>query len=169
MDLVPKIGTVWYSVHCSKKGSYYRDRVPIGTFFTFWVPIFFRSLFSVCCYIHANNVNSVCKHTAIRKLVLLTINMSVMSKFMHNYCRYWFCVSLLVNSNLFSCLCVKFHEQWVQVPILVAEGPYFIKSWVPIRSLYLSLQVPINFWNSATPIKKFFLMASLKRKGLCMK
>ena len=114
MDLVPKIGTVWYSVHCSKKGSYYRDRVPIGTFFTFWVPIFFSgSLFSVCCYIHANNVNSVCKHTAIRKLVLLTINMSVMSKFMHNYCRYWFCVSLLVNSNLFSCFCVTFYEQSV--------------------------------------------------------
>ena len=25
--------------HCSQKGPYYRDRVPIGTFLTFWVPI----------------------------------------------------------------------------------------------------------------------------------
>ena len=28
------------------------------------------------------------------------------------------------------------------------QGPYFIKSWVHIGSLFLSLEVPIN-WNSA--------------------
>ena len=28
-------------------------------------------------------------------------------------------------------------------------GPYFIKSWVPIRSLFLGLKVPISFGNSA--------------------
>ena len=28
-------------------------------------------------------------------------------------------------------------------------GPYFIKSWVPIGSLFLSLEVPISFGNSA--------------------
>ena len=27
------------AAHCSPKGPYYRDRVPIGTFLTFWVPI----------------------------------------------------------------------------------------------------------------------------------
>ena len=30
-------------------------------------------------------------------------------------------------------------------------GPYFIKSWVPIRSLFLGLKVPISFGNSAIP------------------
>ena len=28
-------------------------------------------------------------------------------------------------------------------------GPYFIKSWVPIGSLFLSLEVPKSFRNSA--------------------
>ena len=48
------IKTKEYSVHrhCSQKGPYYRDRVPIGTFLTFlgpyWVPIYISgSLFSV--------------------------------------------------------------------------------------------------------------------------
>ena len=26
-------------LHCSPKGPYFRDRVPIGTFLTFWIPI----------------------------------------------------------------------------------------------------------------------------------
>ena len=39
-------------LHCSPKGPYFRDRVPIGTFFDFlgpyWVPIYIsRSLFSM--------------------------------------------------------------------------------------------------------------------------
>ena len=34
--------------HCSQKGPYFRDRVPIGTFLTFWVPIYISgSLYSV--------------------------------------------------------------------------------------------------------------------------
>ena len=34
--------------HCSQKGPYFRDRVPIGTFLTFWIPIYIsRSLFSM--------------------------------------------------------------------------------------------------------------------------
>ena len=35
-------------MHCSEKGPYFREQVPIGTFFTCWVPIYIsRSLFSV--------------------------------------------------------------------------------------------------------------------------
>ena len=35
-------------VHCSQMGPYFRDRVPIGTFLTFWFPIYISgSLFSV--------------------------------------------------------------------------------------------------------------------------
>ena len=29
-------------------------------------------------------------------------------------------------------------------------GPYFMKSWVPIRSLFLRLEVPISLGNSAS-------------------
>ena len=46
---------------------------------------------------------------------------------------------------------------------MAAEGPYFIKSWVPIGSLFLSFEVPISFGNSVTvryPI--FLLMTSLR-------
>ena len=32
-------------------------------------------------------------------------------------------------------------------------GPYFIKSWVPIGSLILSLEVPISFRHSAFPME----------------
>ena len=35
----------YIDIHCSQKGPYFRDRVPIGTFLTFWVPI--GSLFSL--------------------------------------------------------------------------------------------------------------------------
>ena len=35
-------------LHSSPKGPYFRDRVPIGTFLTFWVPIYISgSLYSV--------------------------------------------------------------------------------------------------------------------------
>ena len=32
----PKLANI---MHCSQKGPYFRDRVPIGTLLTFWVPI----------------------------------------------------------------------------------------------------------------------------------
>ena len=34
-----KLLDLGYIYHCSQKGPYFRDRVPIGTFLTFWVPI----------------------------------------------------------------------------------------------------------------------------------
>ena len=33
----------------------------------------------------------------MRKLVFLTIDLSVMSEFLHYCCRYWFCVTLVAN------------------------------------------------------------------------
>ena len=45
-----------------------RARVPIGTFFTFWVPISF--LGSSFGYIRAMSVNTLCMYTATRKLVV---------------------------------------------------------------------------------------------------
>ena len=42
-------------------------------------------------------------------------------------------------------------------------GPYFIKSWVPIGSLFLSFEVPISFGNSVTVrYLIFLLMTSLR-------
>ena len=50
--------------HCSEKGPYYRDPVPIGTFLTFWVPVgslfkFQGPYFQCFGLINAKNVNSV--------------------------------------------------------------------------------------------------------------
>ena len=42
-------------------------------------------------------------------------------------------------------------------------GPSFMKSWVPIGSLFLSMEVPISLGNSVVGIKKwspFFVSAS---------
>ena len=88
-------------MRCSKKGPY------LGTFLTFGVSLFFRvpifrivAKFTQIMLIQSAMQNlHVYIHTAIRKLVLLTIDMFVMSKFMYNYCKYRFCVSLLVISN----------------------------------------------------------------------
>ena len=53
--------------------------------------------------------------------------------------------------RFYLCLRVIFHKLSFWVPILAAEGPYFIKSWAPIGSLFLSLEVPISFRNSGSP------------------
>ena len=57
-----------------------------------------------------------------------------------------------LHFEFYLCLRVRFHKLSFWVPILAAEGPYFIKSWVPIslkvRSLFLSLEVPKSFRNS---------------------
>ena len=46
-----------------------------------------------------------------------------------------------LNSPIFDPLfTLKFCILLIWVPILAAEGPYFIKSWVPIGSLFLSSQ-----------------------------
>ena len=69
------------------------------------------------------------------------LDLSVMSKFLNYYC---FMVLVLCYTagkfDFYLCLCVKFHKSSLQVPIFTAEGPYFIKSWVPIGSLFLSSQ-----------------------------
>ena len=64
------IAVVLFKLHCSQKGPYYRDQVPIGTFFDFWgpywVPIYISgSLFSVFWQIYAKNVNSVRTYTTM--------------------------------------------------------------------------------------------------------
>ena len=46
--------------------------------------------------------------------------------------RQWFCVTLLANLDFYFCLRVKFHKSSFWIPILAAEGPYLMKSWVPI-------------------------------------
>ena len=44
---------------------------------------------------------------------------------------------------------IKFHKLLIWVPILAAEGPYSMKSWVPIGSLFSSMRVPISLGSSA--------------------
>ena len=58
---------IFSDTHCSKKGPYYRDPVPIGTFLTFWVPIGSQFIFEgpyFPCFglINAKNLNSVCMY-----------------------------------------------------------------------------------------------------------
>ena len=40
-------------------------------------------------------------------------------------------------------------------------GPYFMKSWVPIRSLFLRLEVPISLGNSVMPVPIILLIIPL--------
>ena len=123
-------------------------KVPIGIFFYFFglycVPIYISgSLFSVFW------LNS-CEECQL-SLMCTLLDLSVMSKFLNYYC--FMALVLCYTAGKFDfylCLCVKFHKSSLQVPIFTAEGPYFIKSWVPIGSLLLSLEVPISFRHSVT-------------------
>ena len=65
-------------MHCSEKGPYFRDRVPIGIFLTFWVLIgslfIFQGLYFQCFgSIHAKNVNSVCMYATMSELDLCSL------------------------------------------------------------------------------------------------
>ena len=66
--------------HCCEKGPYIGTWVPLGTFLTFWVPIgslfIFQGPYFQCFgLIHAKNVNTLCMYNAVRKHVLLTIDL----------------------------------------------------------------------------------------------
>ena len=103
-------------MHCLQIGPYLGTQVPIGAFLAFWVPIgslfIFQGPYFQCFgFIHAKNVNLVCMYTIMSYL------------------------DLLANFDFDLCLCVKFHKSSFGVPILAAEGPYFIKSLVPISKL----------------------------------
>ena len=70
--------SVEIKMHCSPKGPYFRDRVLIGTFLTFWVPIgslfiFQGPYFQYFGYIHAKNVNSVCMYATMSELDLCSL------------------------------------------------------------------------------------------------
>ena len=70
------------------------------------------------------------------------LDLSVMSKFLHYYC---FMALVLcytaVKFHCYLCLRVKFHKLSLWVPILTAEGPYWVpisqNSWIPISKLGL--------------------------------
>ena len=86
-------------------GSYFRDRVSIRTFFTFHVFSYISvSLFSVF-WLHS------CKEY---QFSLHVHNNEKMAKF-----------------DFYLCFHFKFHNSSFRVPILAAEGPY----WVPISKL----------------------------------
>ena len=114
-------------MNCSQTGPYLRDQVPTETFLTLWVPIYIsRSLFSLVCKI--KNVNSVYMYTTMSKLDLCSLKKSFALGNGLHICRHWLSVTLLANLDLYLCLRVRFHKLSFSVPILAAEGPY----WVPI-------------------------------------
>ena len=86
-------------MHCSQKGPYFRDRVPIGTFLTFWVPIYIPGSLLSLFWLDSReeNVNSVCMYTKMSKLDLCSLKPSLaLGNALHIY-RHWFCVTLLAN------------------------------------------------------------------------
>ena len=114
------------------EGSPYRDRVPIGTFLAFWVPIgslfIFQGPYFQCFdYIYAENINSVCN--AESAWIQQWVNM---------VCLWWviscmlsyillFRVTLLTNFDFYLCLRVN----WV--PISQKVGSLSQSLGVPIR------------------------------------
>ena len=77
-----------------------------------------------------------------------------MSTCIHYYCRSDFVLHFwYVNLNVYPCLVVLGLHFGCRGSLL---GPYFIQIWVPIRSLYLSWQVPVCFRHSANA-KSLFL------------
>ena len=128
--------------HCSEKGPYFRDRVPIGTFFTFWVPL--RTIFSVFS-LNSGKECQFSQHTySFRKTCVtdqwsVAIDMSVMSKFMHHCWGYWLEVRIL-------CYTLGKLIFYAYALIIYVFGPYFgcqgslldpsfIKTWILISEL----------------------------------
>ena len=83
------------------------------------------------------------------------LDISVISKFLHYSCVLWryaspvdSCILILTSAYALNFIIVILGPySGCQGSLL---GPYFIKSWVLIGSLFLSLEVPISFGNSAT-------------------
>ena len=92
------------------------------------------------------------------------LDMSVISKFLHYSCVLWryaspvdSCILILTSAYALNFIIVILGPySGCQGSLL---GPYFIKSWVLIGSLFLSLEVPKSFRNSGYPAKisLFFL------------
>ena len=90
-------------------------------------------------------------HLKALKALLQSSTIIALGNGLHT-CRQWFCVTPLANFDFYFCLRGKFHKSSFWVPILAAEGPYLMKSWVPIGSLFLCSQVPISFTHSAVAV-----------------
>ena len=92
--------TYWTALHYSEKGTYFRDQVHKGPFsghyLFFRAPIFCRNCFLHIVLIHAN---SVCIQTPVTDQWSVTIDLSLMSRFLHYYCRYFCFLLLLVYLN----------------------------------------------------------------------
>ena len=135
-------------IHCSEKGPYFRDQVPI-LYGPFWLSgyllspyLYFRvPIFSVFAKFtqRMSNQSSCTQHDEQIPALLLSVAKVCIT-----------CWQL--HFKFYLCLRVRFHKLSFWVPILAAEGPYFIKCWVPISSqvgsLFLSLEVPKSFRNS---------------------
>ena len=89
-------------VHCprNRKGPFYRDRVPIGTFLAFWVPIYISGFLFSVFWVPIFPIFSV-----------------------------WFWVTLLANFDIFPCLRVKFYKTFIWVPILTSKRSFGTLSW----------------------------------------
>ena len=136
-------------MHCSPKGPYFRDRVPIGTFFTFLGPyLYFRvPIFSVLAkFTQRMSIQSSCTQQWL----------NLMSKFLHYYCLLWRYASHVDSRVLIftSAYALNFTNCrfgslfWLpRVPIgsLFHKklGPY----WVPISKL----GGPYKFWEQCIP------------------
>ena len=117
---------VWRHCVCFKRGPYFRDRVPIGTVFTFWVPTYVsESLFSLfLAKNYAMNVNIFCMCKTLGKFDLsVWVNPCTIIILWSNFiCRHLLHATLLENLDLYFCLRIKFYKSLFWVPFFDCRG-----------------------------------------------
>ena len=121
----PLVNRIWtIPGQCGQKGPYFRDRVPMGTFLTFWVPVgpylYCRvTIFSVLAkFMQRMSIKSACTQQWMNLVCLWWVNSCTII-----VCRYWFCVKLLANHDFTVSYALNFINLcfgslfWLPVPI----------------------------------------------------
>ena len=123
-------------MHCSQKGPYFRDRVPIGTFLTFGSLFIFQGPYFQCFgEIHTKNVNSVCMYTIMSRLDLCSLKTSIALRNGLHTCSHWFCVTLLANFGSYLCLHVGFHKSCFESLFWLPRVPIWSLFYKKVGSL----------------------------------